>query len=77
VGVVHLGGLIEGVGTDAGQPKAGVEAVLRSVLARIEGGVGKGETVSLVGFGRFKVYGRNARRGRNLQTGGPLKIPAT
>jgi nucleoid DNA-binding protein len=33
--------------------------------------------VSLVGFGRFEVYGRNARRGRNLQTGEPLKIPAT
>jgi nucleoid DNA-binding protein len=30
-----------------------VEAVLRGVLARIEGGVGKGETVNLVGFGRF------------------------
>jgi nucleoid DNA-binding protein len=27
--------------------------LLRGVLARIEGGVGKGETVSLVGFGRF------------------------
>ena len=53
MGVVHLGGLIEGVGTDAGQPKAVVEAVLRGVLARIEGGVGKGETVDLVGFGRF------------------------
>jgi nucleoid DNA-binding protein len=51
VGVVDLGGLIEGVGTDAGQPKAVVEAVLRGALARIEGGVGKGETVNLVGFG--------------------------
>lgn len=50
---MHLGGLVEGVGTDAGQPKAVVEAVLRGVLARIEGGVGKGETLNLVGFGRF------------------------
>jgi nucleoid DNA-binding protein len=27
--------------------------------------------VSLVDFGRFEVCGRNARRGRNLQTGEP------
>jgi nucleoid DNA-binding protein len=60
---VLLGDLIEGVATDTGQPKAAVEAIVRSVLARIERAVGKGETVSLVGFGRFEAYGRNARRG--------------
>ena len=46
-------------------------------LARIEGAVGKGETVKLVGFGRFEVHERSARRGRNLRTGESLKIPAT
>jgi DNA-binding protein HU-beta len=45
-------------------------------LARIEGAVGKRETVNLVGFGRFEVYERSARRGRNLQSGEGLKIPA-
>ena len=29
---------------------------MRAALARIEGAVGKGETVNLVGFGRFEVY---------------------
>ena len=72
-----LGDLIEGVATDTGQPKAVVEAIVRGVLARIEGAVGKGETVNLVGFGRFEVYERSARRGRNLRTGESLKIPAT
>jgi nucleoid DNA-binding protein len=47
------------------------------VLAQIERAVGKGETVNLVGFGRFEVYKRSARRARNLQTGESLKIPAT
>ena len=72
-----LGNLIEGVATDTNQPKTVVEAIVRSVLARIERSVGKGETVNLVGFGRFEVYERSARRGRNLQTGETLKIPAT
>lgn len=49
---------------------------MRGALTRIEGAVGKGETVNLVGFGRFEVYERSARRGRNLQTGESLKIPA-
>ena len=53
-----------------------VEAIVRATLARIEGAVGKRETVNLVGFGRFEVYERSARRGRNLRTGESLKIPA-
>jgi DNA-binding protein HU-beta len=73
---VLLGDLIEGVATDTAQPKAMVEAIVRAALARIEGAVGKCETVNLVGFGRFEVYERSARRGRNLQTGESLKIPA-
>jgi DNA-binding protein HU-beta len=73
---VLLGNLIEGVATDTKQPKAVVEAVVRGALARIEAAVGKGETVNLVGFGRFEVYQRSARRGRNLRTGESLKIPA-
>ncbi len=36
----------------------------------------KGETVSLVGFGSFKVSQRNARNGRNPKTGAQIKIPA-
>ena len=72
-----LADLIEGVASDTGQPKTVVEAIVRGVLARIEGTVGKGETVNLVGFGRFEVYERSARRGRNLRTGETLKIPAT
>jgi nucleoid DNA-binding protein len=48
---VLLADLIEGVASDTGQPKAMVEAVVRGALARIEGAVGKGETVSLRGTG--------------------------
>jgi DNA-binding protein HU-beta len=74
---VLLGDLIEGVASDTRQPKAVVDAIVRGALGRIEGAVGKGETVNLVGFGRFEVHERSARRGRNLRTGESLKIPAT
>jgi DNA-binding protein HU-beta len=74
---VLLGDLIENVATDTRQSKSVVEAIVRGALARIEGAVGRGETVNLVGFGRFEVHERSARRGRNLRTGESLKIPAT
>jgi DNA-binding protein HU-beta len=74
---VLLGDLIEGLATDTAQPKAMVETIVRAALARIEGAVSKRETVNFVGFGRFEVYERSVRRGRNLRTGETLKIPAT
>jgi DNA-binding protein HU-beta len=37
----------------------------------------KGDTVSLVGFGSFKVAKRKARKGRNPQTGEEIKIKAS
>jgi DNA-binding protein HU-beta len=74
---VLLGDLVEAVAADTGQPKAMVEAIVRAALVRIEGAVSKRETVNLVGFGRFEVYERSARRARNLRTGESLKIPAT
>ena len=75
--VVLLADLVEDVATDTAQPKTMVEAIVRAALARIERAVGERETVNLVGFGRFEVYERSARRARNLRTGESLKIPAT
>ena len=36
-----------------------------------------GEKIQLVGFGSFQVKAKRARKGRNPQTGKPIKIPAT
>ena len=36
----------------------------------------KGDKVTLVGFGTFSVYKREARTGRNPQSGKTIKIPA-
>lgn len=39
--------------------------------------LGKGEKISLVGFGTFEVVDRDARIGRNPKTGETIEIPAS
>ena len=50
-----------------------VDCVLSSVIKTLE----KGGSVSLVGFGTFKVTERRARKGRNPQTGEEINIAAS
>jgi DNA-binding protein HU-beta len=50
-----------------------VDVVLSSITEALE----KGDTVSLVGFGTFKVTERKARKGRNPQTGEEIYIAAS
>ncbi|MDN5785725.1 HU family DNA-binding protein [Pseudorhodobacter sp.] len=63
----------EKTGTSAAAAKEIVEAFLGLVSERAEAG----ETVSLIGFGRFSVKDRPARVGRNPATGAPVDIPAS
>lgn len=53
--------------------QAAVECLLSSITKALE----KGESVSLVGFGTFKVVERKARKGRDPQTGKEINIPAS
>ena len=46
-------------------------------MAAIRDSLAKGDSVSLVGFGKFEVRDRAARKGRNPQTGAEIEIPAT
>jgi DNA-binding protein HU-beta len=50
-----------------------VDCVLSSIIAAL----GKGDAVSLIGFGTFKVAERKARKGRNPQTGEEMYIAAS
>jgi DNA-binding protein HU-beta len=68
--------LIEGVAADTAQPKATVEAIVRAVLVRIEGAVGKRETVNLVGFGGFGSMSAAPAAAATCGLGESLKIPA-
>ena len=56
--------------------KKEAEGALDCILSSITKALKKNETVTLVGFGTFKVSKRTARTGRNPQTGEAIKIKA-
>ena len=56
--------------------KAEAAKALDAGLNAIKGSLKKGNPVTLIGFGTFKVSKRKARTGRNPQTGKAIKIPA-
>ena len=57
--------------------KKDAQAAVDGVLAAVTKVLKKGEDVTLVGFGTFKVAKRKARTGRNPQTGAEIEIKAT
>ena len=54
--------------------KTAAAAVVDSLIASITKALKKGDSVSFVGFGTFKVSHRKARMARNPQTGAPIRI---
>jgi len=52
-------------------------AAVDCVLSSIAEALGKGDKVTLIGFGTFKVAERKARKGRNPQTGEEIDIAAS
>jgi nucleoid DNA-binding protein len=54
------------------EAQAAVDCVVSSITKALK----KNDTVSLVGFGTFKVGQRKARKGRNPQTGAVIDIKA-
>jgi DNA-binding protein HU-beta len=59
-------------GLGVGEAKRALEATLKA----IEGAMGAGNEVRLTGFGKFSVSHREARVGRNPQTGESMQIAA-
>ncbi|GDX60603.1 DNA-binding protein HU-beta [Nitrosomonadaceae bacterium] len=68
--------LIEAVAKSASLSKTAAGHALDSTLSAIKGALKKGQSVTLVGFGTFKVGKRAARVGRNPRTGAAIKIKA-
>ena len=68
--------LIDGMAEHAGITKAAAKKALESFLGNVEGTLKSGGRVSLVGFGSWSVSQRNAREGRNPQTGKTIQIAA-
>jgi len=68
--------LIDAMASDAGISKAAAKKALESFTNNVTGALKKGDKVSLVGWGTFSVSRREARTGRNPQTGKTIQIPA-
>ena len=73
---MNKGDLINEVAKVVSTKKEAQEAV-DCVFSSITRALQKGDTVTLVGFGSFKVVGRKARKGRNPQTGEEIDIKAS
>ena len=70
--------LVEKMAEDAGISKVAAAAALKSFIDGVTKSLKKKEgKVTLVGFGTFSKARRKARKGRNPQTGAPIKIKAT
>lgn len=69
--------LIGAVAEATGQTKKDVELVVDSTFDVITSALKDGEKVKIHGFGNFEVRERAARKGRNIQTGEEITIPAS
>jgi DNA-binding protein HU-beta len=68
--------LINDIAAATGLTKVSAGRALDATTDAITKSLKKGESVTLIGFGTFKVSKRAARAGRNPQTGAALKIAA-
>jgi DNA-binding protein HU-beta len=68
--------LIDAIAAEAKITKADAKKALDAFVKTTQVSLKKGDRVALVGFGSFSVAKRNARTGRNPQTGKPITIKA-
>jgi len=68
--------LIDAIAADAGLSKADAGKALDATLSNVTKALAGGDSVALIGFGTYSVSQKEARTGRNPQTGQPITIPA-
>jgi len=68
--------LIDAIASEAGLSKADAKRALDGFVNATSTALKAGDRISLVGFGSFSVSKREARTGRNPQTGKEIKIEA-
>ena len=66
--------LIEKVASGAGLSKVDAGRAINATIGSITSALKKGQSVTLVGFGTFKVSRRKATKGRNQRTGEIITI---
>ena len=66
--------IVAKIADDTGITKTTAAAAVESIITAITRSLKKGDSVSFVGFGTFKVSNRKARLARNPQPGAAIKI---
>lgn len=69
--------LVGQVAAKTGMTKKDIEKVVNAFFDTVEGALQAGDKVQLIGFGTFEARDRQARKGRNPQTGEEIDIPET
>lgn len=69
--------MIEVLSSKTGLSKADAEKMFNATFDLFKEELAKGNKVSVVGFGTFKISERAAREGRNPQTGETIQIAAS
>lgn len=68
--------LVDEISGKVGLTKKETQNVIDALTETVGDALSRGEKVSLVDFGTFRVIHKEARRGVNPQTGEELQIPA-
>lgn len=69
--------LAASVAEQTGLTRDKASEVITAVTDQISAAAARGEDITLIGFGTFNVRSREARDGRNPQTGASIRIPAS
>ena len=75
--VLSKSALVDKVAEAAGVSKKDTKAVVDALLETVKESVKVDAEIRLIGFGTFKKAHRNARQGRNPQTGATIEIAAS
>ena len=73
---MNKGELVQRISDKAGVSRSQAENALNAVIEGISDALKNDDSVTLVGFGTFSVSKRDARQGRNPQTGESINISA-
>lgn len=73
---MNKGDLINKVAESASLTKAQATSAVNTVFEAVGESLTKGDKVTLIGFGTFSVSKREARQGRNPQSGASITIAA-
>lgn len=73
---MNKGDLVTRVAEKAGLQKREAERAVDAFIETVQEALASGDKVTVVGFGTFEVRERQARMGRNPQTGEQIQIAA-